>query len=114
MMRRTTESYVEVFRYVKTLAPNWDPRRVHCDFERAEMNAFIQVFPLCRVVGCLWHFGVVSQASYYYLFPLQWCIKMSPVNSLFKMCFSTRHSVLKRGNLDYHNWQIKILWCTLS
>lgn len=60
MMRRTEEAYLEVLNHLKTLAPAWQPRRIHCDFERGMMNAFIIVFPGSRIVGCLWHFAVVS------------------------------------------------------
>ncbi|KAK3916556.1 N-methyltransferase gliN, partial [Frankliniella fusca] len=58
MMRRTQEAYLEVLNYLKTLAPTFAPRRIHCDFERGMMNAFIIAFPQSRIVGCLWHFAV--------------------------------------------------------
>lgn len=60
MMGRTEPAYLEVLNYLKTLAPNFEPRRIHCDFERAMMNAFRRVFPHSQVVGCVWHFAVVS------------------------------------------------------
>jgi len=60
MMSRTEEAYLEVLHYLKTLAPAWEPVRIHCDFERGMMNAFRTIFPQSRIVGCLWHFAVVS------------------------------------------------------
>lgn len=60
MMGRTKEAYLEVLNYFKILAPTFEPRRIHCDFERAMMSAFATVFPRSRIVGCLWHFAVVS------------------------------------------------------
>lgn len=60
MMRRTQASYLALFNYIKSLVPNLNPRRVHCDFERAQMNAVRIVFPFpCVIVGCLWHYAVV-------------------------------------------------------
>jgi len=59
MVARSKAAYVEVFNYLKLIAPHFQPRRVHCDFEMAQMSAFKQCFPLCRVVGCLWHYTVV-------------------------------------------------------
>lgn len=63
MRRRTTPAYLEVFRYLKVITPCLRPDRVHCDFEVAQMNAVRVVWPLCRVVGCLWHYSVVSRWS---------------------------------------------------
>ncbi|KAK3911587.1 Pentatricopeptide repeat-containing protein [Frankliniella fusca] len=60
MMGRTEEAYLEVLEYLKTLVPNFAPDRIHCDFERAQMNAFRTVLPSSRIVGCLWHYGVAS------------------------------------------------------
>ncbi|KAJ1519180.1 hypothetical protein ONE63_011214 [Megalurothrips usitatus] len=59
LMRSKSEAaYNELLDYLVDVAPNFNPRRVWCDFERAIMNAFRRKFPGCRVVGCLWHYGV--------------------------------------------------------
>ncbi|KAK3931712.1 Pyridoxine/pyridoxamine 5'-phosphate oxidase [Frankliniella fusca] len=60
MLRRHEEAYVCVLSFLKLLVPNWAPERVHCDFERAQMNAFKRVLPMSRIVGCLWHYGAAS------------------------------------------------------
>ncbi|KAK3924154.1 Phosphate acyltransferase [Frankliniella fusca] len=65
MRRRTEEAYTSVINYLCDIAPNFNPRRIHCDYELAQMNAFKSAFPLCRVVGCLWHYAVkVSQRAW--------------------------------------------------
>ncbi|KAE8741560.1 hypothetical protein FOCC_FOCC012897 [Frankliniella occidentalis] len=58
MRSRSQEAYLTLFRFIKELAPNLQPRRIHCDFERATINALRVVFPGTSIVGCLWHFGV--------------------------------------------------------
>lgn len=60
MMSRSEEAYITLFSYIKQLAPGLDPQRIHCDFERATINALRRAFPRSDIVGCLWHFGVVS------------------------------------------------------
>ncbi|KAE8738442.1 hypothetical protein FOCC_FOCC016078 [Frankliniella occidentalis] len=58
MMSRCEAAYVTLFSYLKQLAPGLQPHRIHCDFERATINALRITFPLSDIVGCLWHFGV--------------------------------------------------------
>lgn len=60
MRSRKQPAYEIVLNFLKILAPNWNPMILYSDFEKAEMNAFRIEFPRCRVVGCLWHYGVVS------------------------------------------------------
>ncbi len=60
MRSRSELTYLTLFRYLKTLAPNLEPQSIHCDFEKATMNALRTVFPTSSIVGCLWHYGVVS------------------------------------------------------
>lgn len=60
MMSRTQAAYVTLFSFIKQLAPNLEPERIHSDFERAQINAWRQTFPLSVIVGCLWHYAVVS------------------------------------------------------
>lgn len=60
MVRRTQEAYNVVFGAVSELAPGFEPSRIHCDFERALMNGLRVTFPLADIVGCLWHYAVVS------------------------------------------------------
>ncbi|KAK3924637.1 (2R)-sulfolactate sulfo-lyase subunit beta [Frankliniella fusca] len=58
MRSRSENAYLELFGFIKQLAPNLQPTRIHCDFERATINALRKTFPLSDIVGCLWHFGV--------------------------------------------------------
>ena len=60
MQSRSEAAYVTLFEFLKSLAPTMRPARIHCDFERAVINALRRVFPGSTIVGCLWHFGVVS------------------------------------------------------
>lgn len=39
MMTRTEAAYLELFRFIMSLVPNLNPSRIHCDFEKAQMNA---------------------------------------------------------------------------
>ncbi|KAK3916404.1 Prostate and testis expressed protein 3 [Frankliniella fusca] len=45
MRSRSQRAYVVLFEYVKSLAPGMRPNRIHCDFERAVINALRIVFP---------------------------------------------------------------------
>jgi len=63
MLTRTTEAYLTVLGYLKSLAPNMDPDTIHSDFERGQMNAWKAAFPRARMVGCIWHYAVVSGTS---------------------------------------------------
>ncbi|XP_052127780.1 uncharacterized protein LOC127750346 [Frankliniella occidentalis] len=58
MRSRSEQAYLELFSFIKQLAPNLQPVRIHCDFERATINALRRTFPSSDIVGCLWHFGV--------------------------------------------------------
>lgn len=69
-MSRTQDAYVTLFSYIKQLAPNLEPQRIHCDFERAQMNAWRISFARSDIVGCLWHYGVVSVFMYVCLLTL--------------------------------------------
>lgn len=60
MMSRKGAAYDGVFSYLKSAAPSRNLRRIHCDYERQQMKSFKTKYPLARVVGCLWHYGVVS------------------------------------------------------
>lgn len=63
MQSRSENAYLALFEYLKSLAPGLCPERIHCDFERASINALKRIFPDSDIVGCLWHFGVVSPCS---------------------------------------------------
>lgn len=65
MRSRKQQAYVTVIQFLKVLAPQWNPMILYSDFEKAEMNAFRIEFPLCRIVGCLWHYGVVRSNIYF-------------------------------------------------
>lgn len=66
MMSRTQAAYSALFSYIADAAPRLNPERIHCDFERAQMNALRITFPDSDIVGCLWHYGVVSTLCYAY------------------------------------------------
>ncbi|KAK3909601.1 Elongation factor 4 [Frankliniella fusca] len=63
MRRRTEEAYTALFNYLRTIAPDLRPTRIHCDFERATINALRQLFPDCPIVGCLWHYAVACSSK---------------------------------------------------
>ncbi|KAK3932363.1 Threonine synthase-like 2 [Frankliniella fusca] len=58
MQSRSENAYFTLFEFLKRLAPGLNPERIHCDFERATINALRRVFPDADIVACLWHFGV--------------------------------------------------------
>ncbi|KAE8739588.1 hypothetical protein FOCC_FOCC014918, partial [Frankliniella occidentalis] len=58
MMSRSQQAYTTLFDFIKELAPNLQPARIHCDFERATINSLRLAFPMSIIAGCLWHFGV--------------------------------------------------------
>ncbi len=60
MHSRCEKAYITMFDFIKSLASAMKPTRIHCDFERAAINALRRVFPDADIVGCLWHFGAVS------------------------------------------------------
>lgn len=60
LMRDKTEAaYMALFNYIKAIAPNLQPTRFHCEFERAQVNAIRQAFPGCAAEATLWHYAVV-------------------------------------------------------
>ncbi|KAK3911340.1 Nonribosomal peptide synthetase imqB [Frankliniella fusca] len=58
MQKRSEVAYVALLEFLKRLVPQWDPEEIHCDHERAQVNAWRTVFPLARVASCLWHYDV--------------------------------------------------------
>ncbi|KAK3920048.1 2-isopropylmalate synthase, partial [Frankliniella fusca] len=55
---RSELTHLTLFRYLKTHAPNLKPQSIHCDFEKATMNALRTVFQTSSIVVCLWHYVV--------------------------------------------------------
>lgn len=71
MPRRKRETYIDVFRKIKELAPGMAPTVILCDFERGLQKAAETVFPGARIVGCWVHYMRVSNnTSFYDLFDL--------------------------------------------
>lgn len=48
--------YTKVLNLIKKLQPNISPKKVIIDFEKAEINAFQNVFPGIRIMCCYFHF----------------------------------------------------------
>lgn len=57
MPNRKTESYILVFRLIKAQVPGFNPKKIHCDFELATMNAIRQIFPAAKMIGCYYHWS---------------------------------------------------------
>jgi len=60
MQRRTTEAYIALLNFLKTVMPQWAPHTIMADHELAQVHAWMHVFPLAHVTTCLFHFAVVS------------------------------------------------------
>ena len=53
---KTVDTYQRLFQIMKELLPGFSPETWICDFERAIRTALMNVFPLCQVAGCFFHF----------------------------------------------------------
>ncbi|KAL3073073.1 hypothetical protein niasHT_035349 [Heterodera trifolii] len=49
--------YEEVLNFLRTRTSPSEPRKVICDFEKAEMNAVSAVFPAANILCCMFHYG---------------------------------------------------------
>lgn len=61
MKRKTANAYKAVFKYLKTIQPNLDPRTVISDYERAIKIAVSDEFPLTDHHGCWFHYCQVRK-----------------------------------------------------
>ncbi|XP_063974380.1 uncharacterized protein LOC135161050 [Diachasmimorpha longicaudata] len=60
MEKKTTEAYEAILNYVfSELACDLRDKlgKIHCDFEKAEQNAFRKLLPRVKIVPCLFHFA---------------------------------------------------------
>lgn len=55
MSNRTEKSYKILFNLILSQLPEWEPLKIHCDYEKAAMNAISKVFPNCTIKGCYYH-----------------------------------------------------------
>lgn len=54
MCDKKQSSYSIVFNLLKQQL-RWSPSKVHCDYEKAAINAIIEEFPTVTVIGCYYH-----------------------------------------------------------
>jgi len=57
MESRTAVAYTTLFQFIRRNIPQLDPDFIMSDFEIAQQNAFLEVFPRARLSGCLWHYA---------------------------------------------------------
>lgn len=57
MGNRTKESYKAVFEKIKEILPNFNPKRVHTDFEDGLRNTLRTLFPGIKTIGCHFHWS---------------------------------------------------------
>jgi len=57
MESRTEMAYRDLFTHIRHIVPELDPEFFMTDFEVAQQNAIIEIFPSVRVTGCLWHYS---------------------------------------------------------
>lgn len=67
MQSKTQACYEVALGAIRRLAPRFHPKDVHCDFERAQMNAWKSSFPRCKRRGCLFHYSKVIAALFQYM-----------------------------------------------
>lgn len=59
MMGKSKDLYLEVFNKVREFYPNLYPMEIMCDFELGFRAAISEMFPLCVITGCWFHFSQV-------------------------------------------------------
>lgn len=52
---KSRETYDRLFRMVKELVPNFDPKSITCDFEIAAFKSVAEIFPTTEIRGCFFH-----------------------------------------------------------
>lgn len=55
MPNKKQESYSIVFDLIKSQLPNFNPKTMHLDFEKAAINAILCAFPHVTLRGCFYH-----------------------------------------------------------
>ncbi|KAL0810624.1 hypothetical protein ABMA28_010738 [Loxostege sticticalis] len=80
---KKTETYVILFRLLKSQLPNWKPRKYHCDFELAALKAVLVVYPDTTVVGCYYHWSQAMWRNAKRIFGFK---KTKPAKRLVGLC----------------------------
>lgn len=57
LLDKKKETYVTMLRIIKAQLPKWEPKKYHCDYETAAINAMLEVFPRVEIKGCYMHFS---------------------------------------------------------
>lgn len=57
MTDKKTSSYYILFNLIKSQLPAFKPNKVHCDYEKAPINALRQVYPDIVFKGCFYHWS---------------------------------------------------------
>lgn len=55
MTNKKQSSYYILFKMIMSQLNEWKPVKIHCDFEKASMNAVKDLFPNLIVKGCFYH-----------------------------------------------------------
>lgn len=50
-------TYYIMFQMIQSQLKQWNPLKIHCDYEIGAINAIIKVFPDIHIVGCYYHWG---------------------------------------------------------
>ncbi|XP_022831335.1 uncharacterized protein LOC111359874 [Spodoptera litura] len=56
LMSKKEKTYTTMFRLIKAQIPNWNPKKIVIDFEKAVMNSIQTVLPNTEIKGCYFHF----------------------------------------------------------
>ncbi|KAF9409274.1 hypothetical protein HW555_011309 [Spodoptera exigua] len=56
LMSKKEKTYTTMFRLIKAQIPNWNPKKILIDFEKAVMNSIQTVLPNTEIKGCYFHF----------------------------------------------------------
>lgn len=57
MESRSQVAYQDLFSFIRRIVPELDPDYFMTDFETAQQNAVLDIFPRVRLSGCLWHYS---------------------------------------------------------
>lgn len=50
-------TYKTLFQLIKSQLPDWSPKKLHCDYEIAAINAIRDVIPDVQIIGCFYHWS---------------------------------------------------------
>lgn len=57
MTDKKTSSYYILFSLIKSQLPDFTPTKVHCDYEKAPINALTEIYKDIQVKGCFYHWS---------------------------------------------------------